>query len=77
MLYNNIWEVNFLRDRPGGLEFRFDLAWQPTLSEGTDRAALVDTLELDPPVFVNPAARPDETTLRLLHAPGGPEKRHK
>lgn len=77
MLYNNIWEVNFLRDRPGGMEFRFDLAWRQELEEGADRAALVDTLELDPPVFISPAARPDAAASRLLHSPGGRDSKRK
>lgn len=67
MIYNNMWEVNFLNDCIGKMEFKFDVMWQDKEFSPKETSDATRTYLLEPVVFVNPATREDKHTYRILH----------
>jgi hypothetical protein len=68
MVYNNFWYTNFVGDESGAMEFQFDLAWREKL-EPAAAAPLAQTLESEPPVLINPAAKEDPLVIKYLYRP--------
>ena len=69
MVYNNVWDVNFLIDQPGIEEFNFDLIWKDKSFEDKNIDELVKTIQSVPIVFMNPPTREDGIILNRLHKP--------
>ena len=69
MLYNNIWDVNFLIDQPGEMEFNFDIIWKDKSLDDMNIDNLVTTMQMEPVVFMNPAARENKFILDRLYKP--------
>lgn len=67
MVYNNMWECNFLNDCIGKMEFSFDIVWEEKNLEVQEIANKVETNFLKPIVFINPSTREDKHTFRHLH----------
>lgn len=67
MVYNNMWEVNFLNDCPGEMKFHFDLVWKqdPITSDNADE--ITHTYNLKPLIMLNPKTRADEHTFKWLN----------
>ena len=68
MIFNNHWHTNFVANSNGAMEFQFDLVWRERID---DPAGLAETLVLEPPAIVNPAAAEDPNVLRHLYVPEG------
>lgn len=67
MIYNNMWEVNFLNDCIGKMEFKFNVMWQDKTASPQEISDATRTYLLEPVVFVNPATREDKHTYKILH----------
>lgn len=64
MVYNNVWEVNFLNDCIGKMEFKFDIQWSDKDMSATQIADATRTYLLEPVTFINPATREDPHTYK-------------
>ena len=67
MVYNNMWEVNYLDDCPGEMEFHFDLVWKEKVSDSREIAKIVQTYFFPPVVMLNPATREDKHTFLRMN----------
>lgn len=67
MVYNNMWEVNFLNDCIGKMEFVFDIAWMDNNQPAKAIDDATKTYFMKPVVFVNPATREDKHTFKHTH----------
>ncbi len=67
MIYNNLWEVNFLDDCPGDMQFRFDLFWRNRPVTTKEAFAITQTYHIRPLVMLNPVTREDEFTFKRLN----------
>ena len=66
-LLDNIWFTNYYADPNGVMEFQYDLVWSE--SKWNDAAAVAETLETDPVVLINPAAREHPAIMEDLFRP--------
>lgn len=68
MVYNNQWEVNFLNNCVGTMEFKFDVMWTDNTNKSPKEiCADTHTYLLEPVTFVNPATREDKHTFKNQH----------
>lgn len=67
MVYNNMWEENFLDDCPGDMQFRFDLIWSPGLMSSKQAFQITRTFGLPPFVMLNPKTREDPFTFKRMN----------
>ncbi len=67
MVYNNMWEVNFLDDCPGNMEFHFDLVWTNREITPKKAAQITGTYDLPPAVMLNPLKKQDPYTVKHLN----------
>lgn len=67
MVYNNMWEVNYLDDCPGDREFTYDLVWKKQNPNAQHVAQLVQTYFLPPTVMINPKNREDKFTFKRMN----------
>ena len=67
MVYNNMWEVNFLHDCPGDMLFHFDLIWKDKTISTTEASNVTRTYNLPPAVMLNPGTREDPFTFKRLN----------
>ena len=67
MVYNNMWEVNYLDDCPGEMEFHFDLVWKEKISDSREIPKIVQTYYFPPVVMLNPATREDKHTFLRMN----------
>lgn len=67
MVYNNMWEVNFLHDCPGDMQFQFDLIWKDALITTNEAFQITQTYNLPPFVMLNPKTREDKFTFKRLN----------
>ena len=67
MLFDNFWYTNFDGNSHGAMEFQFDLVWREALRP-EERAAVVDSLLVEPVVVVEPAVAEDAATAKRLRA---------
>ena len=67
MLFDNFWYTNFDGNSHGAMEFQFDLVWREALGPD-ERAAVVDSLLVEPVVVVEPAVAEDAATAKRLRA---------
>lgn len=67
MLYNNMWDVNYLDDCPGEMEFHFDLAWKDKITDTKQIPKIVQTYFLPPVVMLNPATHEDKHTFLRMN----------
>ncbi len=70
MVYNNMWEVNFLNDCPGEMCFHFDLVWKAEQITPSMADDLINTYNLKPLIMLNPATREDKFTFNRLNQIG-------
>ena len=66
MLYNNMWDVNYLDDSPGDMEFHFDLVWKNGIIDEKQIQKMVQTYFLRPAVMLNPIEREDKHTFQRM-----------
>ena len=67
MIYNNMWEVNFLHDCPGNMQFHFDLIWNDKQIIPEEASKITQTYNLPPLVMLNPETREDNITFKWLN----------
>ncbi len=67
MVYNNMWEVNYLDDCPGDMEFTYNLVWKKQNPNAQHVAQLVQTYFLPPTVMINPKNREDKFTFKRMN----------
>jgi hypothetical protein len=67
MVYNNMWEENFLNDCLGDMEFQFDLVWKEGTLSATEAEQSARMLNLPPFVMLNPATREDPYTFKRMN----------
>ncbi|HBB92606.1 MAG: hypothetical protein A2X22_09560 [Bacteroidetes bacterium GWF2_49_14] len=67
MVYNNMWEVNFLDDCPGEMEFHFDLTWKNRPITAKEAYQITRTYNLPPLVMLNPTTREDPFTFKRMN----------
>ena len=65
MLFDNFWYTNFDGNSHGAMEFQCDLVWRETLRP-EERAAVVDSLLVEPVVVVEPAMAEDAASAKRL-----------
>ena len=70
MVYNNLWEVNFLNDCPGKMQFHFDLVYKNHEITTKEAHQIVRTYNLPPLIMLNPATREDNHTFERLNEIG-------
>ncbi len=66
MIFNNLWDTNFVADSHGAMDFQFDLLWKQKIE---NPAALAETLAADPNILLNSAAREDPVVEKDLWRP--------
>lgn len=69
MVYNNVWEVNFLVDQPGVEEFNFYMVWKDKSFEDKNIDEHVQTTQSEPVVFMNPPTRENPIILNRIYKP--------
>jgi hypothetical protein len=62
-----MWEVNFLDDCPGNMEFHFDLVWTNREITPKKAAQITGTYDLPPAVMLNPLKKQDPYTVKHLN----------
>jgi len=67
MVYNNMWEENFLNDCLGDMEFQFDLIWKDRLLSTREAIQITRSSNLHPLVMLNPATREDSFTFERMN----------
>jgi hypothetical protein len=67
MVYNNLWEENFLNDCLGDLEFQFDLIWKDRPLSTSEAFQITRTLNLPPFVMLNSPTREDPFTFQRMN----------
>lgn len=67
MVYNNMWEVNFLNDCPGEMKFHFDLAWKNGKMVEEEASETAATYHLKPFIMLNPKTREDKFTFKRMN----------
>ena len=67
LLYNNMWDVNYLDDCPGEMEFQFDLVWKDKITDSKQIPKIVQTYFLPPVVMLNPGTREDKHTFLRMN----------
>jgi len=67
MINNNMWQVNFLDNCPGEMEFLFDLVWKNKISDSRLIPKIVRTYYLPPVVMINPKTREDKYTYKRMN----------
>jgi hypothetical protein len=67
MVYNNMWNVNFLDNCPGQMEFQFDLVWKNKISDSKLVPKIVQTYYLPPVIMINPKTREDKFTFKRMN----------
>lgn len=67
MVYNNMWEVNFLHDCPGEMQFHFDLIWKNKQITANEAFQITQTYNLPPLIMLNPKTREDNFTFERLN----------
>jgi hypothetical protein len=65
MLFDNFWYTNFDGNSHGAMEFQFDLVWREALRPD-ERAAVVDSLLVEPVVVAEPGVPEDAATAKRL-----------
>ena len=67
MVYNNMWEVNFLDDSSGEMKFHFDLTWKDKQLTTNEAFQIIRTYNLHPLIMINPATREDPFTFKRMN----------
>lgn len=67
MIYNNMWEVNYLDDCPGEMDFTYDLVWKKQIDNTKQPASIVQTYFLPPSLMINPLNREDQFTFKRMN----------
>lgn len=67
MVYNNMWEENFLNDCVGDMEFQFDMVWKDGILSASEAEQSARMLNLPPFVMMNPATREDSFTFERMN----------
>ncbi|MBN1822627.1 MAG: hypothetical protein JW833_18025, partial [Prolixibacteraceae bacterium] len=67
MVYNNMWEVNFLNDCPGEINFHFDLVWKNKKINSDEADDITYTYNIKPLIILNPKTREDKFTFKRMN----------
>lgn len=69
MVFNSLWDTNFVDNAMGEMDFSFDLKWQPKIMKGVRASNLADTLVSTPVLLLNSEEPADPLYRKYIFQP--------